>query len=122
MGGKGVKGDQMDWSPQNTKAFIDIMYDRVKKNQLQTSTFKGDIWEKINSELTQIIGEDYGVERLKGKYNRLRQQHREFSILLARTGVTWDVASNKVNAPEDVWQDLYTVCVIITCIFYIVLS
>ena len=81
---------------------------------MQTSTFKGDVWEQINAELTQIIGEDYGVERLKGKYNRLRQQHCEFSILLAYTGVTWDLASNKVNAPEDVWQDLYTVCVIIT--------
>ena len=52
MGGKGVKGDQMDWPPQDTKAFIDIIYDRVKKKQLQTLTFKGDIWEKINIELT----------------------------------------------------------------------
>ena len=71
MGGKSVTRDQMDWSPQNTETFITIMYDRVKKKQLQTLTFKGDIWEKINTELTQIIREDYGVERLKGKYNQL---------------------------------------------------
>ena len=80
---------------------------------MQTSTFKGDVWEQINAELTQIIGEDYGVERLKGKYNRFRQQHCKFSILLARTGVTWDLALNKVNAPEDVWQDMYTVYFIV---------
>ena len=71
MEGKSVKRDQMDWLPQNTKAFVDIIYDQLKKKQLQALTFKGDIWEKINFELTQIIGEDYGVERLKGKYNQL---------------------------------------------------
>ena len=96
-------------STQNTKAFIEIIYDRKKKRQLQGSTFKASIWEDINNELTRIIGENYGVDRLKGKFNRLHIQHREFSTLLARTGVTWDSKSNKVYAPEDVWQDLYTI-------------
>ena len=30
-----MKGGQMDWTPENTKVFIDIIYDRVKKKQLQ---------------------------------------------------------------------------------------
>ncbi|XAR71447.1 hypothetical protein NMG60_11028706 [Bertholletia excelsa] len=98
----------MEWSAQNTKVFIEIIYDRVKKKQLQGSTFKPAIWEDINNDLTMIIGENYGVDRLRGKFNRIRVQHREFSALLARTGVTWDSKSNKVNAPENVWQDLYT--------------
>ncbi|KAL2541856.1 Myb DNA-bind 3 domain-containing protein [Abeliophyllum distichum] len=40
---------------------------------------------------------DYGVERLKGKWNRLRKVHRMFSELLGHTGVTWDPNTNKVN-------------------------
>ena len=119
MGGKSEKGDiQMEWSTQNTKLLIDLIYDRVKKNKLQTSTFKQTIWEEINNELAKLIEENYGVERLKGKFNRLRTQYREFSTLLARTGVTWDSISNKVNAPEDVWQDLYTVSTSSICIIY----
>ncbi|KAF7808287.1 hypothetical protein G2W53_035030 [Senna tora] len=69
---------------------------------MATSTFKQAVWEEIDSEFSKIIGENYGVDRLKGKYNRLRMQYREFSTLLAHIGVTWDSTSNKVNAPEDV--------------------
>lgn len=109
MGGKSEKGENMDWSTQNTKALIEKIYDRVKKGQLQGSTFKTNIWEEINNELKDMTGENYGVERLKGKFNRLRLQHREFSTLLSCTGVTWDSGSNKVNAPDEVWEDLYRV-------------
>ncbi|KAK7317497.1 hypothetical protein RJT34_01785 [Clitoria ternatea] len=73
----------MDWSIQNTKAFIEIIYDRVRKRQLQGSTFKTTIWEDINKELTNVIGENY-----------------------ARTGVTKDSENNGVNDPEEVWVDL----------------
>ena len=104
-----MKGDNKEWSAQNTKAFVEIIYDRVKKKLLQASTFKKPVWEDINNELTSISGENYGVERLMSKFNRLRMQYREFSALLARTGVTWDSESNKVNAPEEVWEDMYTV-------------
>ena len=109
MGGKGEKGEVMEWNTENTKALIEIIYDRVKKGQLQTSTFKTPTWEEINNKLDRKIGVNYGIEKLKEKYNRLRCQHREFSTLLSRTGVTWDSELNKVNAPDEVWEDLYTV-------------
>ena len=122
MSEKSVKGDNKEWSAQNTKAFIEIVYDRVKKKLLQTSTFKKPVWEDINNELTSISGENYGVERLMSKFNRLRMQYREFSALLARTGVTWDSESNKVNAPEEVWEDMYTVLIaLVLCYCYIIL-
>ncbi|KAL6499969.1 hypothetical protein OROGR_027879 [Orobanche gracilis] len=108
MGVKSEKGENMDWPIQNTKAFVEIIYERVKKKLLQGSTFKTPVWEDINNDLSKVTGENYGVDRLKGKFNRLRQQHREFSTLLARTGVTWDSEANKVNAPEEVWEDMYT--------------
>ncbi|KAJ1376551.1 Myb/SANT-like domain [Sesbania bispinosa] len=66
------------------------------------------IWEEINKELDEVTGTNYGVEKLKVKFNRLQQLHREFSTLLSRTGVTWDSEVNKVNAPVEVWEDLYT--------------
>ncbi|KAJ1407041.1 Myb/SANT-like domain [Sesbania bispinosa] len=101
MGGKSEKGEIMEWTTQNTKAFIEKNYGRLKKGQLQGSTFKITIWEEINNELTEITGTNYGVDKLKGKFNRLRQLHREFSTLLSRTGVTWDSEANKVHAPEE---------------------
>ncbi|OIW17840.1 hypothetical protein TanjilG_02468 [Lupinus angustifolius] len=101
------KGENMDWIIQNTKTFIEIIYDRVKKKLLQGSTFKTPAWEDINNELVKVTGENYGVDRLKGKFNCLRQQHREFSTLLARTRVTWDCEANKMNAPEEVWEEMY---------------
>ncbi|KAL2550302.1 uncharacterized protein Fot_11832 [Forsythia ovata] len=52
---------------------------------------------------------DYGVERLKGKWNFLRKVHRMFSELLGHTGVTWDPNTNKVNDAEEVWQYFYTI-------------
>ncbi|XP_057430818.1 uncharacterized protein At2g29880-like [Lotus japonicus] len=109
MGGKTEKGESMEWTTQNTKIFIDIIYDRVKKGQLQGSTFKKTIWEEINIELQKTSGAPLpdGVERLKGKFNRLRLQHREFSTLISRTGVTWDPEANKVNSPEEVWEEMY---------------
>ncbi|KAL2533450.1 Myb DNA-bind 3 domain-containing protein [Abeliophyllum distichum] len=52
---------------------------------------------------------DYGVERLKEKWNHLRKVHRMFSELLEYTGVTWDPNTNKVNAAGKVWQHFYTI-------------
>ena len=46
MGGKSVKGETMDWTDKNTKMFIELIYDRVKKGEMQSSTFKMKILEK----------------------------------------------------------------------------
>ncbi|KAG4942223.1 hypothetical protein JHK85_046869 [Glycine max] len=53
-----------------------------------------------------MIQTNYGVDKLKSKFNRLRQVHRDFSTLLVRTGVTWEMESNKVNAPDEIWDEL----------------
>ncbi|KAG5069859.1 hypothetical protein JHK85_002236 [Glycine max] len=106
MGGKSEKGEVMAWSVANTKAFIEKIYERVKNGQLQGSTFKTTTWEEINKDLFEMIQTNYGVDKLKSKFNRLRQMHRDFSTLLARTGVTWEMESNKLNAPDEVWDGL----------------
>lgn len=110
MGGHRVRNKEpISWSDENELAFVEILYERVKSNALQCSTFTRDEWGRINETMIASTKVDYGIDRLKGKWNRLRKIHRMFSELLAHTGVTWDPNTNKVNAAEEVWQHFYTV-------------
>ncbi|KAL2462253.1 Myb DNA-bind 3 domain-containing protein [Abeliophyllum distichum] len=110
MGGhRGKTKEPMSWSDENEQAFIGILYDNVKSGKLQCSTFTKDEWGKINKDMIVVTKSDYRVERLKGKWNRLRKVHRLFSELLRHTGVTWDPNTNQVNAAEEVWQHFYTI-------------
>ncbi|XP_038693795.1 uncharacterized protein LOC119991522 [Tripterygium wilfordii] len=108
MGDKSsISMEKIEWPRQNVATFVAIIYEKVKQGKLQTSTFKPDVWNDINQEMRIAVGKDYGVNKLKGKYNRLRLRHRLFSALLAHTGVTWDPDMNQVNAPEEVWGEFY---------------
>ncbi|GAB2211288.1 hypothetical protein Drorol1_Dr00016581, partial [Drosera rotundifolia] len=109
MGGHSERSrDTKPWPRENKTAFIGILYDRLKKGKLQCSTFTKDEWEKINEELKAATTWDYGIERLKGKWNRLRIAHRLFTALIEHTGVTWDPNTNEVHAAEDVCNHFYT--------------
>ncbi|KAL2519058.1 Myb DNA-bind 3 domain-containing protein [Abeliophyllum distichum] len=110
MGGhRGKIKEPMSWSDENEHTFIEILYEKVKSNALQCSTFTKDEWGRINATMKTKTKMDYSVDRLKGKWNRLRKVHRMFSELLGHTGVTWDPNTNKVNAAEEVWQHFYTI-------------
>jgi len=74
--------------PQRTRRFSLIYSMNVKARKLQCSTFTKDVWGQINQQMIQATKLDYGVDKLKGKWNRLRSEHRLFSDLLAHTGVT----------------------------------
>ncbi|KAJ8759894.1 hypothetical protein K2173_009995 [Erythroxylum novogranatense] len=105
MGGKGIEvDDAKDWPEKNEYAFLLILYERVKNDPKHAPSFKPSDWEAMDKELTKVIMESYGIEKLKGKYNRLRTKHRQFSELLNHTGVTYESESNTVHAPEEVWQ------------------
>ncbi|KAL2549319.1 uncharacterized protein Fot_10849 [Forsythia ovata] len=52
---------------------------------------------------------DYGIDRLKGKWNRLRKVHHMFFEFLGHTGVTWDPNTNKVNDAEEINKSDYKV-------------
>ncbi|KAG6525968.1 hypothetical protein ZIOFF_015941 [Zingiber officinale] len=107
MGGHNpsIEIEKYDWSKTNVVMFVNIIYEKVKHNKLQTSTFTNTVWEEINKELYQVTNKNYSVERLKGKWNRLRTRQRLFAALLAHTGVTMDPDTDKVNAPEEVWAE-----------------
>ncbi|GAB2253915.1 hypothetical protein Droror1_Dr00021724 [Drosera rotundifolia] len=110
MGGQSERTrDTMPWPRENKTAFIGILYERLKKGKLQCSTFTKDEWGNIKEELKATTTWDYGIERLKGKWNRLRISHRLFTTLIEHTGVTWDPNTNEVHAAEDVWNHFYTV-------------
>ncbi|GAB2232800.1 hypothetical protein Drorol1_Dr00011859 [Drosera rotundifolia] len=110
MGGHGERTrDTMTWPREVETTFIGILYERLKKGKLQCSTFTKDEWGKINEELKAVTKWDYGIERLKGKWHRLRIAHRSFTSLIEHTGVTWDPNTNEVHAAEEVWNHFYTV-------------
>ena len=109
MGGKGKDVDAKDWAKEKETAFIQLLIRKIREGKLQSSTFKKEVWSEINNEFRDIIGEDYGVERLKGKFNRLRTTYRHFSELIGHTGVKWDITSNTVNATQTIWEDFFKV-------------
>ncbi|OMO95459.1 hypothetical protein COLO4_15868 [Corchorus olitorius] len=106
--GKEVE-DAKDWSKVNEDAFIQLLISKVREGKLQSSTFKKEVWSEINDELREVIGQDYGIYRLRGKLNRLRTRHRQFSELIGHTGVKWDVTSNVVNAAQNIWEDFFKI-------------
>lgn len=96
------RDDAKEWPANNELAYLQILHDRVKL--LGASSLKKMVWNEIDEELFDSIGERYGEQKLKGKFNRLRRKFREFSVLIQHVGVSWDPVLNKVTAPEDVWQ------------------
>ena len=110
MGGHSGDGeDTMDWSEKNENTFLQIVYEKVKRDPNGARTFKPSDWDNMDEELFLAVGKRYRVERLKGKYQRLRIKHRLFLDLLNHTSITYDSNLNKVNCGEDVWQLFYKV-------------
>ncbi|KAK8578114.1 hypothetical protein V6N13_046971 [Hibiscus sabdariffa] len=108
MGGKGKDiDDTKDWPKANEVTLIQILVGKVREGKLQSSTFKKEVWAEINNEMHEAIGVDYGIDRLKGKFNRLRIKYRHFSELIGQTGVKWDVTSNTVHASQDIWEGFF---------------
>ncbi|KAL5699869.1 hypothetical protein ACHQM5_030706 [Ranunculus cassubicifolius] len=99
--------DVKDWPEKNEASFLKILYERVKLDINGAPTFKTSDWKAIDEELFLEIGVRYGEDKLKGKYNRLRIKERQFAELLERTGVTYEVSTNIVNANQDVWQSFF---------------
>ncbi|XVF02620.1 hypothetical protein REPUB_Repub04eG0190700 [Reevesia pubescens] len=108
MEGKGKDvDDTKDWPKANDVAFIHLLVGKVREGKLQLSTFKKEIWSEINNEMLDTIGVDYVIDRLKGKFNRLRLKYHHFFELIGNTGVKWDVTSNIVNASQKIWEDFF---------------
>ena len=116
MGGHRDKTKEpMSWLDENEYAFVGIFYDNVKAEKLQCSIFTKNNWGKINQDIIGLTKMDYGIERLKDKWNRVCKMHHLFTELVRHIGVvrhirvTWDPNINKVDAWEEVWQHFFMV-------------
>ncbi|KAL2508215.1 uncharacterized protein Fot_31862 [Forsythia ovata] len=80
MGDHKVKNKEpMIWSDENEHAFIEILYEKVKSNALQYSTFTKDECDRINEIMIVATKMDYGIDIIKEKWNRLCKVYHMFS-------------------------------------------
>ncbi|CAH9051530.1 unnamed protein product [Cuscuta epithymum] len=96
--------DDAIWPDEKETLFFTVLYERVKKDPTGNPTFKSRDWNDMDSEMLVRGHYQYGSDRLRGKYNKMKLIHRQFGQLLAHTGVTYDSSRNVVHATEEVWQ------------------
>ncbi|KAK6911088.1 Myb/SANT-like domain [Dillenia turbinata] len=109
MGGKnGNLGNHMEWFEEAEKTFLKILAERVRRDPNGAPILKAIDWTEINDLLLARTGLQYGMDRLRGKYNRMRSVHTKFAELVTgNTGVTWDANSSQVFAPVTVWANYF---------------
>ncbi|KAK6923296.1 Myb/SANT-like domain [Dillenia turbinata] len=102
MSGKnGNLGDSMEWSEEVEEIFLDILAERVRRDPNGAPILKATNWTEIDDLLLARTGLQYGMDRLRGKYNQMWSVHTKFTELVTgNTGVTWDANSGQVFAPD----------------------
>ncbi|XP_030939854.1 uncharacterized protein At2g29880-like [Quercus lobata] len=71
--------------------------------------FKTGTWTVVVNEFNKRASKSYTKAQLTQKYQRLKQRHRTFFQLIARTGMGWDPISNMVTATDDAWAAAFVV-------------
>ena len=61
------------------------------------------------NEFNKRANKNYSKTQLTKKYQRMKQRHRTFSQLIARTRMGWDPISNTVTASEEAWVAAFAV-------------
>lgn len=95
--------DIVNWTPHVEATFI--MHEEVKKGNMQTSTFKKKQRDEFKTKLFSLLGVWFSIKQLKGKFNRLREQHQLFSWMLKQTDVGWDPSTNNIDVSNDKWEE-----------------
>ena len=93
------------WTPQLEKLFIDIMLKEINKGNMADRQFSFDTWKKILATLNELGKRNFTMIQFKGKFNRMRLLHHEFSTFINQTGFGWDAETNTVHAFEESWQN-----------------
>ena len=57
------------------------------------------------AKLNELGKQSFTMSQFKGKFNRMRLLHREFSTFINQTGFDWDIETNTVHALEESWQN-----------------
>ena len=93
------------WTPQLEKLFIDIMPKEINKGNMIDGQFSSDTWKKMLAALNELGKRSFTMTQFKGKFNRMRLLHHEFSTLINQTSFGWDAKTNIVHALEESWQN-----------------
>ncbi|KAB1210020.1 hypothetical protein CJ030_MR6G023569 [Morella rubra] len=93
------------WPPRHIRILINLLVHEVTKGKMNNGQIGRHSWKRITSNLEAQANHAYSLKQVKGKFNRLRILHREFSTLLRDpTGFGWDPETNTVTASEEAWQ------------------
>ncbi|KAI8026381.1 Uncharacterized protein LOK49_LG02G01901 [Camellia lanceoleosa] len=97
------------WGTEVVKIFLKILVEEIKKEGPAISkkdrSFLPRQWQTIDDEMTKRVGKNYGPQKLKGKFARLKARYKEFVALKNHTGLGWDPITQTVTAPDDVWEN-----------------
>ncbi|KAI8012251.1 Uncharacterized protein LOK49_LG06G00813 [Camellia lanceoleosa] len=97
------------WGTEVVKIFLEILVEEIKKEGTAISkkdrSFLPRQWQTIDDEMTKKVGKNYGPQKLKGKFARLKARYKEFVALKNHTGLGWDPITQTVTAPDDVWEN-----------------
>ena len=97
------------WSKAVEKHFIDTLLEEDAKGNMPQGQFKPGTWTAVMNEFSKRVAKNYSKTQLTQKYQRMKQRHRRFSQLIARTGMGWDPISNTVTANEEAWVAAFAV-------------
>ena len=97
------------WPEVVEKHFIDILLEEDAKGNMPQGQLKPGTWTAVMNEFNKRATKNYSKTQLTQKYQRMKQRHRTFSQLIARTGMGWDPISNTVMASEEAWAAAFAV-------------
>ena len=89
------------WTPQLEKLFIDIMLKEINKGNMTDWQFSSNTWKKMLATLNELGKRNFTITQFKGKFNRMRLLHCEFSTIINQTGFGWDAETNTIHALEE---------------------
>ena len=101
--------DDKKWPEAVERYFIDILLEEDAKGNMPQGQFKTGTWTAVVNEFNKRASKSYTKAQLTQKYQRLKQRHRTFSQLIARTGMGWDPISNTVTASDEAWAAAFAV-------------
>lgn len=92
------------------KFFLRMMVDEIEKGYAPGSTFRLESQLSVNRKFRILFGPIFSDRYLKSRLKNLRKRHKEFSELLNREGIMWNMQLNAVYGNDKLLKEEYKVC------------
>ncbi|XP_054823530.1 uncharacterized protein At2g29880-like [Prosopis cineraria] len=90
---------------EETKLFLKLALQQVKKNKRKGSTLSKEGWEALMQQFNALNSRSYDKKQLKNKWDNLRKDWNIWDKLLNKeTGLGWDGLKNTISAPDEWWS------------------